>query len=94
MTTLETKTNILHQFWVEYSQDAGSEEASFINDHDIGVPLASLLVLGNALATPKGVKWIEEDFDSLCELMGIDKYGDYDSLETMLEISEYPDAEG
>jgi len=84
MTTLETKMTILNDFWVTFGTD--EEYADFIEGHDIGIPLAMLVIQGHALATESGVKWIETDYDDLCEELGLDKYGDYESLDEMLDL--------
>jgi hypothetical protein len=81
MTSIETKTQILNELYIEYSTDP--EFQDFIEMHDLGIPLAVLITQGHATATPSGLKWIEADFDELCEEIGVDKYGDYDSLEEM-----------
>jgi hypothetical protein len=86
MTTLETKMQILSDFWVTLSTD--EEYADFAEVHDIGIPLAMLVIQGHALATESGVKWIETDYEDLCEELGLDKYGDYESLDEMLDLNE------
>jgi hypothetical protein len=86
MITLETKMTILNDFWVAYSMDP--EYVDFIEMHDIGVPLAMLVIQGQAIATEAGVKWIENDYDDLCEELGIDKYGEYEDLDEMMELYE------
>lgn len=85
MTNLETKMQILSDFWVHYS--TSEEYAEFAEVHDIGIPLAMLVLQGHATASPSGIKWIESDYDDLCEELVIDKYGDYTSLEQMFEYA-------
>jgi hypothetical protein len=87
MTTLEAKTQILSDYWFTYSQDA--DHADFIEVHDIGIPLATLILLGHATSTPSGVEWINSDFEDLLGMFGVDPLGDFDSLEEVLEISSY-----
>jgi hypothetical protein len=87
MITLETKTQILNDFWVSFSQD--DEHTDFITLHDIGLPLAVLLSLDCAVATPKGIEWIETDYDDLCEYLGVDRHGEYASLDDLMEILSY-----
>lgn len=87
MITLETKVQILSDYWFRFSQEP--DHADFIEVHDIGIPLAVLLHLGHATATPTGIEWIETDYIDLCEEFGVDLHGDYSSLDNMLEISRY-----
>jgi hypothetical protein len=84
MTTLETKMGILHDL-VIYGDE---EYAEFLEVHDLGCPLAMLVIQGQALATEAGVVWIEKDYADLCEFLEIDVYGDYDSLEEMEEYAK------
>lgn len=84
MITLETKVKILDAYWLAFSQD--EEHSDFIEMHDIGLPLAVLLSLDCAVATTKGIEWIETDYDDLCEYLGVDRHGDYSSLDDMLDL--------
>lgn len=93
MTTLETKTQILADLYVETVE--GDTLYDFVEVHDLGIPLAVLITQGHATATPSGVEWIVKDFDDLCEEMEIDKYGDYDSLDEMWDMTTVgPDEQG
>ena len=92
MTTLDNKIQILNDFYIEFGSDG--VYADFIEVHDLGLPLAVLITQGHALATESGITWIHDDFTALCEELGVDRHGDYESLDDMLEIAEYPDAEG
>ena len=87
MTTLDTKVQILHEFWIHYSTSGDYDD--FIETHDIGIPLASCIVLGHAIATESGVRWIEDDYASLLDLLGVDPHGEYDSLDELMEIAGY-----
>lgn len=86
MTTLETKTTILSDFWFMSAQDPEHEE--FIEAHDIGIPLAVLTLLGHATATPTGVEWIHTDYADLLEHLGVDPHGEFDSLDELMEIAD------
>lgn len=86
MTSIENKTQILHDLYIFYGGD--EEFSDFVDVHDLGIPLAVLVLLGHAQATPSGVEWINSDFDALCEEIGVDKYGDYDSLEEMFMLKD------
>ena len=87
MTTLETKMQILSDYWFAYSQDA--DHVDFIEVHDIGIPLAALVLLGHATATPTGIEWIESDYKDLLEEFGVDPLGDFDYLDQIVEIASY-----
>lgn len=86
MTTLDTKMQILHDLYVETGQD--EEFQDWLEVHDLGVPLAVLVIQGCAIATEAGVKWIESDYDDLCEYYEVDKYGDYESLDDLVDLSD------
>lgn len=87
MTTLEAKTQILSDYWFQYSQEP--DHAEFIEIHDIGIPLAVLILLDHATATPSGVEWINSDFEDLLGKFGVDPLGDFDSLDEIVEIASY-----
>ena len=84
MITLETKTQILHDLYMHYN----NEYPDFVEVHDIGVPLSALIIIGSAVATAEGVKDIEATYDNWCEFLEIDKYGDYATIEEMIDLAE------
>lgn len=84
MTNLDTKIQILHDLYMDYS----NEYIDFVEVHDIGVPLATLIVLGDAIPTPKGVEQIEATYDNWCEFLEIDRHGDYATIGEMIGLSD------
>jgi len=86
MTNLETKIAILADFYLYYAQE--EEYADWAEAHDLGLPLSILVEQKYATATPAGVEWIISDYNDLCEELGIDKHGDYTTIEQMLELSD------
>ena len=82
-TPFSKQVEILNDLYMDY----GDEYSDFIEDNDIGVPLAVFITQGCATATPKGIEMITESFDSLCENLDIDNYGNYESLDYMLEFA-------
>lgn len=84
-TAIETKAQILHDLYIYLDAEGGM--ADFVEVHDLGIPLSVLIVQGHATATMTGIDWINADFDDLCEYLEIDKYGEYESLEDVLEMS-------
>lgn len=79
-TPFSKKCEILHDLYLNHS----TEYEDFILDNDLGVPLAVLIVQGCATPTDKGTQHVSDSFDSLCEILEIDKYGDYETIETMI----------
>ena len=86
MLAFETKCEILYHFYMEYAADA--EYTEFIEVNDTGVPCAYLLIGGQAILTDSGMDSVEQTWQALCDAFGIDSYGDYESLEEMIELSE------
>lgn len=82
-TPFSKKCDIMNDFYMDY---AGSEEYDeFISINDFGFPAAALVVNGGAILTDIGQSFVEETWIALCELLGTDHYGQYDSLEELME---------
>jgi hypothetical protein len=79
-TPFSKQCQILHDLYLNHS----TEYEDFILDNDLGIPLAVLIVQGCATPTDKGMQHVSDSFDSLCEILEIDKYGDYETIETMI----------
>lgn len=82
-TPFSKRVEILSDLYMGYY---GNYE-EFIDDNDLGVPLAVAIIQGCATPTEKGVGFINESFDSFCELLDIDNYGDYEDIDAMIEFS-------
>jgi hypothetical protein len=89
MTELHNKVNIVASVWLDHR----TEFAEFIHDYDLGCPLAGALVLGGVVrdggVTEIGSMWITEAFDGLVEVLGLDPFAEYETLDQMLEIAGY-----
>ena len=58
---------------------------------DLGGPLAFAVQNGGVDAdnlSDKGKEWITQAFTALLNVLGVDSYGQYDSLEEIVSISE------
>ena len=84
--SFEGKCEILHDLYMERGGD--EEYSEFISTNDIGIPLAYMVVMGAAVPTEAGILDVEYTYMNFCELLGIDSYGDYDSLDAMIDLSE------
>ena len=82
-TPFSSKCEILYDFYMNYSD----EYEEFIDENDIGVPAAVLSYIGAATLTDKGIHSIEETWISLCDILQIDSYGNYPTIEFMMEFA-------
>lgn len=89
--TFSEKALIVSDFFEFYSEDY----PELIARYNIGFPLAfALSYEGVEALTLLGKDWITEAYEALCRTFGVDVYGEYADLNELLEISEYPNAEG
>lgn len=87
MLTFEAKCVILSDFYMD-SEQLNDWVDEFKEIHDVGLPCAYLFVDGRAIITDTGMDSVEQTWQALCDAFGIDSYGDYESLEEMIELSE------
>lgn len=80
MTTFISKCETLSDFTIDYIQ----EHEDFIAQHDIGFPLAMLIIQGCATPTVAGIGFVEATYASLCDYLGVSKNVEWLSLEEML----------
>jgi hypothetical protein len=59
----------------------------FIIREDLAIPLALVATLGFAHITPSGEQIISDAWNRLCSEYGVDPLGDYQSIESILAIS-------
>lgn len=90
-TSFEARCDILGDFWVEYKADTRFED--FITYNDLGLPLAYATSVGIVKKTNLSENFINETFDLLLEVLGIDEDKGFDSLDDIIfeangEISE------
>ncbi len=83
------KAQIVADYYVHMSNESWRAE------NDLGAPLAYALVRGWVdEVRDEGAMWIETSYSDILETYGLDPYSEFDSLNDLLEIAEYPDAEG
>lgn len=84
-TPFSKRVEIMHEFYMDYS---GSEEYDdFISLNDLGFPAATLSYTGAATLNDNGMAYVNDTWNALCELLGIDSYGDYDNLDSLMEFA-------
>ncbi len=80
-TPFGKRVEILNDTYASFADD--HEWESFFDIYDLGVPLAAAVFRGGATATEEGIKWIDEAWDGLCEMLEIDSHGEYNGLQEM-----------
>ena len=80
-TSLQNKTNILAQLYVDYKGD--EEFSDFIEYNDIGLPLAYFLAEGIVQSTVIAERFINETFELFLAGLGIQDEG-FESLDEIL----------
>ena len=73
VTDFDTKCQILADFWEEYSGDENFQ--AFLDYNDVGLPLAHMIVNNIVEPTDKGTEKVNETFDLLLELFGVEDTG-------------------
>lgn len=87
-TTLENKTQILSQLWLEYRDD--EEFTDFIEYNDLGLPLAYAVSTDIVKITTQAERMIGESFDLLLSGLGIEDTG-FEDLEEVLAAGIQPE---
>ena len=82
-TTLDNKTQILAQLWLDYKDD--EEFTDFIEYNDLGLPLAYAVSTNIVKITTQAEKFINETFELLLVGLGIQEDTGFDNLEELLE---------
>ena len=61
----------------------------YFDFYDLGVPFAIGVAGGYITVAPDslGTEYIDEAWNGLCALWGVDSYGDYDSISELAEIA-------
>jgi hypothetical protein len=85
-TPFSKKCELLNEFYLNYSHD--DEFADFIDMNDLGIPAAVLVVNGGAILTDVGESFVEETWQALCEVLEVDHYGEYTSLDELIDFAE------
>jgi hypothetical protein len=81
-TTLDNKTQILAQLWLDYRDD--EEFTDFIQYNDLGLPLAYAISTNIIKITPQAEKFINETFELLLAGLDVEDTG-FEDLEELLE---------
>jgi hypothetical protein len=85
-TTFENKCAILSDLWLNYKDDA--ELRDFVEYNDLGLPLAYLIHTDLVTVKESGISYIDETFNLLCNGVGVDLDGEYESLNELMELDE------
>jgi hypothetical protein len=88
-SSFHTKCAILSDVFTIHSSDESLAE--FIDYNDIGLPLAHRAHIAESISDldeddQDNLDYIDETWEQLCEALGVDKDGDYASLEDMRKI--------
>jgi hypothetical protein len=85
-TNFETKCAILSDLWLNYKDEA--ELRDFVEYNDLGLPLAYLIHTNLVTINESGIPYIDETFNLLCEGVGVDLDGEYESLNELMTFEE------
>ena len=77
----ETKVEILYDFCDLYEYDPAYVD--FFELHDLVPTIVLMLRAGWITLTDRGRDVLNDAWYEVCDLMGVDSYGDYSSLEEM-----------
>lgn len=84
-TPFSNKCEILHDFYMDYS---GSDEYDELIDlNDLGFPAAVLFHINAATLNDLGTKYVNDTWDALCEFLEVDSYGEYETLNHLMEFA-------
>lgn len=72
-TSYENKVQILGKFWLQCRSDNDLQE--FLDDNDLGLPVAYALSTGMVEGGAEAKELIEETFDRVIDSMGIEDRG-------------------
>jgi hypothetical protein len=84
-TPFGDKVEIIAELYQEYHEEKEWEHYFYIND--LGAPLCMAISLGGATVTDIGAEWIEQSWNHMCEILKIDPYGKYESLDGMIDFA-------
>lgn len=85
-TPFSKQVEIVADFYL----NIGWEHEDLLEQYDLGFPIAVAIANGGVdekSLTDTGRAWIEETFIGICDKFDLDIYGDYDSLDNMIELS-------
>lgn len=83
-TPFSKRVEIVSDFYMHYGYDYEELLATF----DLGFPLAVAVAQGGIdKLTDKGIEWIDQTFIGILDQLELDIYGDYDSVDEILELA-------
>ena len=85
-TTFENKCAILSDLWLNYKDN--EELQDFVEYNDLGLPLAYLIHTELVSVNESGISYVDETFNLLCEGVGVDLDGEYESLNELMTFEE------
>lgn len=85
-TTFDNKCAILADLWLNYKDNEDLQD--FIEYNDLGLPLAYVIHTGLATVNDEGIIYVDETFNLLCNGLGVDLDGEYESLNELMELQE------
>jgi hypothetical protein len=83
-TPFSSKCEILAELWVTYKNESDFED--FIDYNDLGLPLAYALAYGIVEPTELSEKFINETFDVLLAIYGLEDTG-FESLNDIVNLA-------
>lgn len=87
---IEDKCFLIEEFVREYSKyehsNKSEEFLEFLSYNDLGIPLAQAYVYDLIILTDEGEGLIQETWLNLCEMIGTDPDGEYESIYDMGNI--------
>ena len=90
-TNFETKCAILSDLWLNYKDEA--ELRDFVEYNDLGLPLAYVIHTNLVTVNESGIPYIDETFNLLCEGVGVDLDGEYESLNELMTFDDEDEEE-
>ena len=84
-TTFENKCGILSQVWLDFRDDENFTD--FMSYGDLGLPLAYAIDNGIVKNTPEAQNFIDEVFELLLGILGIDEDTGFDNLDELLGLT-------
>jgi hypothetical protein len=85
-TSIETKADILADFYIEYK---GSEQfADFFSYNDLGLPIAYALSNGIVNSTKVAEGFINETFDLLLEVLSVSEDTGFETLDDIMPMPQ------
>jgi hypothetical protein len=87
-----TKADMIANFVSEYSYLVEEEKHSlFFHYHDLGIPLAIMIVNKMVDVKGEGIDVIDETYNNLCTSLDIDNKKEYRSFDDFIEDSNIED---